>query len=73
MLLKLHQIHDLNTHLPSKNSEGDRENQGLNSDPGRESVKGSIIGVSISRLSDGEPSILRIELSEAQRLPDRAS
>lgn len=58
--------------LPAKNGEGDREHEGLNADPGAESVESSVIGVPIPRLRDRKPSVLRVELRHLYRLPHRA-
>ena len=46
--------------LPAKNGEGDREDQSLNSDAGAESMERSVVGVTVSWLGDGKPSVLRI-------------
>ncbi|KAK3018060.1 hypothetical protein RJ639_005185 [Escallonia herrerae] len=52
--------------LPSKDGEGNREYKSLDAKAGAESVKSSVVGVAISRLGDGQPSIVRIKL----RLPN---
>lgn len=39
--------------LPAKDCEGHRKDQSLDTDPGAESVKGSVVLVSISGLGDG--------------------
>ena len=59
--------------LPSKDSEGHRKYKSLSSNARAECMESGVIGVSISRLSDRKPSVLRIKLCEAKNPPHRTS
>lgn len=59
--------HHFNEHiykLPAKSLEGNRDNKSLNPESRAQSMKSSIIFVTISRRSDGKPIILGIKYCE---------
>lgn len=62
-----------NISLPAKNGEGHGENKSLNSNSCTESMKRSVVGVSIAGFSDGEPGVMRIKPCEFKSRSDGAT
>lgn len=54
--------------IPAKISKSNRQKEGLEANPSIEVVKRRVVSISIARFSDGEPCILRVELSEVTNL-----